>query len=116
MDRPLWRIFLNVMLLAFVAQRGGVLAMAVLAHASPWFIAGLGLQCAAGLCAAIAVWIGRRMQESLIALGAMVVLTAVLQIAALGTPAVPAAIGQALAAVLSIAGLIFLLRHMPEGE
>jgi hypothetical protein len=103
-------------MLAFVAQRGGLLAMAVIAHASAWLIIGLLVQCAAGLFAAIAIWIGRYMQGALIALGVTVVLGTWLQIAALGSAALPGALAQTMAAVLSIGGLIFLLRHMPEGE
>lgn len=116
MDRPLWRIFLNVLMLAFVAQRGGLLAIAVISHASAWSIVGLLVQCAAGLYAAIAIWTGRHMEGALLALGVTVVLGAGLQIAAFGSAAVPGALAQTMAAVLSIGGLIFLLRHMPEDE
>jgi hypothetical protein len=103
-------------MLAFVAQRGGLLAMAVISHASPLLIAGLVLQIAAGLFAAIAIWVGRHMQGSLIALGVTVVLAAGLQIAALGSVAVPGALAQTAGAFIAIGGLIFLLRHIPEGE
>ena len=116
MDRPLWRIFLHILMLAFVAQRGGLVAMAVISHASAWLILGLLVQCAAGLFAAIAIWIGRYMEGALLALGVTVVLGAGLQIAALGAAALPGALAQTMAAVIAIGGMIFLLRHMPEGE
>jgi hypothetical protein len=107
---------LNVALLAFAAGRGGIVAMAVLAHASPWLIAGLVLPCIAGLVAAIAIWLGRHMEGSLLLLGFSIVAASAVQMATLGSVAVPGALGQVTAALLSIAGLIFLLRHMPEGE
>lgn len=116
MDRPLWRIFLNVLLLAFTAQRAALLWVAVVSHANGLLIAGLVVQCAAALFAAIAIWIGRFMQGSLIALGATVVLAAGMQIATLGAVAVPGAIAQTMGALISIGGLIFLLRHIPEDE
>jgi hypothetical protein len=103
-------------MLAFVAQRGGLLAMAVISHASPLLIAGLVLQIAAGLFAAIAIWIGRNMQGSLITLGVAVVFAAGLNIAAFGSDAVPGALAQTMGAFIAIGGLIFLLRHIPEGE
>jgi hypothetical protein len=116
MDRPLWRIFLNVALLAFVAQRAAGVAMAYLAHANPLLIGALVLPCIAGVAAAIAVWVGRKMEGSLIALGATVVATAVIEVAVIGGIAAPSAIAQSMFAVLSVVGLIFLLRHMPEDE
>ena len=76
--------FLNVALLAFVAQRVAGVVMAYLAHASPLLVGALVLPCVAGLVAAIAVWVGRKMEGSLIALGATVVVTAIIEVALIG--------------------------------
>jgi len=114
MDRPLWRIFVNVALLAFVIQRGAGIAMALLAHANPLLVAVFGLQCAVGTWAAISFWTGHRMELSVKTLAATVVLGAAIQVVVAGAVAVPGAIAQAMFAVLAASGMLFLMRQIPE--
>jgi hypothetical protein len=115
-DRPLWRIFLHIGLLVFVAQRVGAISIAVMSHQGPLPIIGLVLQATAALVASIAMWIGRGIEPTLKALGAMVAVSAVLGVVALGWSAIPGAIGQMLAAALAIGGLIYLLRRAEESR
>lgn len=93
-DRPLWRIFLHIALLAFVAQRAGAVAMLYLGGASPWLIAATVFQCLTGLVAAIAIWAGRFVTASLHALGAA-----------------PSAIAQALLGVLATLALRYFIQR-----
>jgi len=110
-DKPLWRIFLHIALLAFVAQRAGALAMLYLGEASPWPIAATALQCLSGLAASIAIWMGRFVTASLYALGAAFVIGAVIQIAALGWSIAPSAVAQALAGVLAALALDYFIQR-----
>ena len=63
MDKPLWRIFLNVALLAFAVQRGAGIAMTILAHANPLVAVAFAIQFVVAVAAAIAIWRGRRMES-----------------------------------------------------
>jgi hypothetical protein len=110
-DRPLWRIFLHIALLAFVAQRAGALAMLYLGGASPWPIAATGLQCLTGLVASIAIWIGRFVPASLYALGAAFVIGSTIQVAVLGWTAAPSAVAQALIGVLAALALRYFIQR-----
>jgi len=116
-DRPLWRTFLHIALLAFVAQRAGAVAMLYLAGASPWPIAAILLQCLTGLVASIAIWLGRFVDASLYALSAAFVIGSVIQIGLLGWSAAPSAIAQALIGVLGTLALrYFIQRAQNEPE
>jgi hypothetical protein len=117
MDRPLWRIFLHIALLAFVAQLAGTVAMLYLGGASAWLIAAIVLQCLAGLVASIALWMGRFITASLHALGAAFVIGSVIQIALLGWTAAPLAITQGLGGLLATLALrYFIQRAQNEPE
>lgn len=116
-DKPLWRIFLHIALLAFVAQRAGALAMLYLGGASAWPIAAIALQCLTGFIAAIAIWMGRFVRASLHALAAAFVVGSLIQIAVLGWTAAPLAVTQALIGVLATLGLgYFIQRAQNEPE
>jgi uncharacterized membrane protein len=116
-DRPLWRIFLHIALLAFVARRAGGVAMLYLDRASAWLIAATILQCVAALVASIAIWLGRFVTGSLHALAAAFVIGSVVQIAVLGSVAVPSAVAQALIGVLAAEALgYFIQRAQNEPE
>jgi hypothetical protein len=114
MKQPLWRIFLNVALLAFAAQRGAGIAMTILAHANPLLVVAFAIQFVTAVAAAIAIWRGRRMDTWLIALAGTVVLGAAIQVILAGAMAVPGAIAQAMFAVLAVTGLLFVMHNVPE--
>jgi hypothetical protein len=110
-DRPLWRIFLHIALLAFAAQRAGAVAMLCLGEASPWLIAATAVQCIGGLIASIAIWMGRFATASLHALGAAFVIGSVIQVAVLGWTVAPSAIAQALVGVLATVVLRYFIER-----
>ena len=117
MDRPLWRIFLHIALLAFVAQRAGAVAVLYLGGASAWPIAAILLQCLTGLVASVAIWLGRFVAASLYALAAAFGIGSVIQIALLGWAVAPSAIAQALIGVLATLALrCFIQRAQNEPD
>jgi hypothetical protein len=111
MDRPLWRIFLHIALLAFVAQRGAAAAMLILSDASPLLIIAAVSAGLAGLFASWAIWTGRATSGALIALAVVLVAGALLHVIALGARAAPGAIAQAMAGVLAALGVRWFIQR-----
>jgi hypothetical protein len=114
--RPLWQIFLTLLVLGFVVQRAGAVAFLHLSQGPPALLAGLALQIAAGLATAAGLWLGRRWVIAAIALlGISVVATALLGVY-LGVLPAMLAISQTLIAALSTGALVWVLRYELRSE
>jgi hypothetical protein len=116
MNRPLWRIMVHIGLLAFCIHRGAAAMVLHLSGASPVLVVATALQVVAGLYASMAIFFGRAMVTSAMVLGATIALTAVLQLAIVGSAAAPAAISQVFVAIVATAGFVFLIRRAAEDD
>lgn len=118
---PLWQFFLSTAFVLFVAQRGavGVAQLGSTSMDAPWAV-GLAylLQAALGLVAAVGIWRGGRwVIGPVIALGALVALTALLEGPILEIYAPVSALGQVAVSILVTGGLVLLLRsELRPGE
>jgi hypothetical protein len=112
MDRPLWQIFLHILLLAFAIQRGAATVMLHMAGADVVTTVTFGAQTLFALAASAGVFIGGRAAiRALIALGAAMGLGAVvLGFVSRAVPA-PAAIAQIFVALLATSALVFVMRR-----
>ena len=114
MERPLWQILLPLFALGFVLRQAAV-AFAVGAGAGgtePVVLAAHGLQGVAALAFCVGVWQGRRWTiAALLALGAAVAATALLEGFVLGIVPPLAAVTTTLIAAVATAGLALVLRH-----
>jgi hypothetical protein len=97
MDRPLWRIVLAIVLLAFGLERGA-LAFAASGSGPDAAVLCLALEAAAGVAAALGVFLAAAWAPaSLIGLGVVLAATALLEAFAWGIRPPLAAIGQVVA-------------------
>lgn len=112
MDRPLWQIFLAILLLFFVVHRGAIAVVAHLSDWSPALLAGYGLQAVVGLATAVGMWRGAKwVVGSLALLGVSVAGTALFAGFYLGTQLAARAVSEALVAAVSTGALAVLLRY-----
>lgn len=111
MHRPLWQIFLTLLVLAFVVERAAVASVFYLGGADPTLLGGYTFQTAAGLVAAAGIWLARPWAPvAILVLGIGVAATASLEVVGGVRPAL-AAVSQALIAAVSAGALFVVLRR-----
>jgi hypothetical protein len=110
--RALWQFFLAILLLVFAAQRTAVAVGIRLADGDWALVSAYGLQALAALGTAVGIWWGRLWVVGvLIALGILIVATALLEGFFLGTGPPLVSLSQALVVALMTGGLALLLRY-----
>lgn len=112
MSRPLWQIFLTLLLVGFVLHRGALAAVLYL-DGTPLLAAGYAAQVLAGCAAALGMWLGRLWtQGALVAVGVAVVATTVLLATTHGGGAlVLPAVSQLFVVALSCGALVWVVRR-----
>lgn len=112
-DRPLWRIMLSSLLVAFVGYRAiYIWGLATVDRASPVILAGYLVQCAAGVIAAVGLFFARRFTRvAILALGITIAATALLRGMAFGTMGLLWASAQALVVLIATAVGWAILGH-----
>jgi hypothetical protein len=110
MDRPLWRIVLPILLLAFAVQRAGAAAIAW--SAAPRVVAAaVAGEALLAVIAAIAIWAGARWSgAAILGLGIAIAASAALMVFLLGAAALPAAASRILVAALAAGAFFWVLR------
>lgn len=112
MHRPLWQIFLCLLLLAFVLRRTAVAFLVRAEGLDPALVAVYALQMAAGAAAVAGLWWARPWAiGAVIALGIAVGASVLLETFYLGLVPPLAALAQLLLVALATGGLALILRY-----
>lgn len=112
MDRPLWQIVLALFVMAFVIQRAATGVVLHLGGAAPALAAVQAVQVAAGLAAALGIWLGRPWAPgALLVLGAAVAAAAIFEGFFLGVRPPLFALSEAGVVAVASGGLALLLHR-----
>jgi len=109
-DRPLWRIVLPILLLAFAAHRAGAAAIGWSAAPRPLALAS-GAEAAAAVLAALGLFFGGRLATvGVAALGVVMAAHAILLVWLLGAPALFPAMSRILAVAVGTGFFLWVVR------
>jgi hypothetical protein len=112
MDRPLWQILIPIFLLGVAAHRAALGFALYASHMGPAVVAAYGLQIAAALVTALAIWQGRPWAAGvLLVLGMLLAATALLEGFWLGLRPPIASVGEVMMIALSTGALALVFRR-----
>ncbi|NNF27230.1 MAG: hypothetical protein HKN73_08430 [Gemmatimonadetes bacterium] len=116
MERPLWQIFLTMIIAAFGAVRAGGAAVVWAHEGLHPFVLSLSIQAGGGLLGALGIWIGGRWTRlGLLALGGGLTGGVLVGFAG-GHLSLAAALGQIGAVVVGLGALAFLFKVASESD
>ena len=117
MDRPLWQILIPIFLLGVAAHRAALGFALHASHMGPSVVAAYGLQTAAALATALAIWQGRSWAVAvLLVLGMLLATSALLEGFWLGLRPPIVAVGEVMMIALSTGALALVFRHEFSGD
>ncbi|MDX1649396.1 MAG: hypothetical protein R3263_06040 [Myxococcota bacterium] len=112
MDRPLWRIFLPILILVLGIQRAGLAAMSFLGETHPLLGVAHGVEVVVAVVAAVGLWLGHVWSAgAVVALGVALAATTLLEGFYLGVRAPVPAVAWVLMYAIAAGALGLLLRR-----